>query len=124
MMPSSQTFAAEFISHLAPIPISPSLSEFDLLIVMSYVLFELVMAFGFWRLHSWARLIALAEIYIYFGRGMVGLLFLWGLNHSAASDIASSPYFVIGVAERVAIWFYLVDPDIKRAFGVEEGQIS
>jgi hypothetical protein len=121
LRPELQDSANEFISHLAATKLL-HIVEYGVTLAPLFALFEVGMGSGFWFLKSWARYICLAEIYVYFCRGIVGLLLLWEMSHKAASSITSSPYFVIGLAQRTIVFFYLRDPDIKHAFGVPEGE--
>ena len=122
LKPVFRSSANELISHLAPL--IKDFGAFDFIIVLAplFALFEIVKGFGFWFLQRWVRLLALAEIFYYFGRGGLGLVLLWEIDRRMFLSITSSPFFLTGLVERVVVCFYLLDPDVKRAFGVPDGQ--
>jgi hypothetical protein len=122
LIPELRSSANEFIFHFVASFKQLQVVDYGIVVAALFASFEMIKAFGLWHQKRWARFIVLADIYYFFGRGVLGLVALSGIDHSKFSSITSSPYFIIGLTQRLIVLFYLLDPDVKRAFGVPDDE--
>jgi uncharacterized membrane protein (DUF2068 family) len=71
-----------------------------LIVALIYV----VVGFGLWALKNWARIVALVFVAFFFLVGLIGLLHF------------PSPWHIVRAGIQIAIFVYLLLPDVKRIF--------
>lgn len=76
-----------------------------LLIALVY----LVVGVGLWGLKNWARVVSLVFVALWFFVGLVGLLHF------------PTPWHIVRAGIQIAIFVYLLLPDVKRVFNTPKG---
>ena len=79
---------------------------------------------GIWFLKRWSRTIIIAINSYLLCKMAFGSLILMQLDRKFLLSHTSSPYFVISLVAAVVVLLYLLDSDVKRAFGVPDGQFD
>jgi|HubBroStandDraft_4_1064222.scaffolds.fasta_scaffold62322_3 hypothetical protein len=125
MRPDVGARANTLIFHLAPsiqqlqqVPVPNSY------IAWAGVLFavaEVVKGLGIWFLQKWARTFIVVTIVLSLGDAMAAAAFLWGMDRPMLMSIVGTPYFPAGLLLSFFILYYLLDPDVKAAFGPNAG---
>lgn len=115
--PQNRAASLGFMAQLAPL-LQLMHGEMTLRVAPAFVVLGLAIVLGVWFMREWAWAILL------FDRGIplfnlaqflvVALLF----DRKWLSLLPSSPYFAIDVVSSIFIVYYLVQPDVRRAFGV------
>jgi hypothetical protein len=116
IIPDSAPAAQRFAAQLAPL-LQLIHSNLWLLIAPLFVLLGIAVGVGVWFLQGWAW----GLLVVMCGVPLVRLAqFLFAgivVNRAWLSHLPSSPLFVIDVSTSVLIVWYLLQDDVKRAFG-------
>ncbi len=119
MSPELQPAANELISHLSPIIHGFRIWGFEVFLALPFALLRLAVGLGIWFLKRWARTIIVLDLLWFFCRAAVGLGILLALDHKLP-PLASSPYLAVDIVISASILVYLLDPEVKRTFGIRE----
>jgi hypothetical protein len=111
-----QPEADEFISYFA-INLGASLRHQSALLT---AFLDVSVGLGIWFLRRWARTVIVLTNSYGLCRITIGSAILMNLDRRFLTSQISSPYFAISVVAAILILFYLLDTDVKRAFGVRE----
>ena len=111
--------ANDFVFHLYP---SLQHCEYLFRAIPLLAAFELMKGLGVWFLWRWVRALILVNGIYELAAAAIASVLLWKMDKKMLSSIGSSPYYPIGLVLSILILGYLFDPDVKRSFGVPEGQ--
>jgi predicted transporter len=95
-------------------------SDSVLALGLLFALFDIVVGLGILLLKRWARTIIVVNNSWILGRAAVGLAIVIVTDRKALSSLQLSPYLEIYLIASVFMLFYLLDPRVKREFGVHE----
>jgi hypothetical protein len=122
MKPELQPWASDFISHLEPYIQAFNFRNSGIVLALGllFALFDIVVGLGILFLKRWARTIIVVNNSWILGRAAVGIAMLIVIDRKALSSFRLSPYLAIYLIASVFMLCYLLDPDIRREFGVHE----
>lgn len=115
--PKDRPAALAFLAHLAPL-LQSMHSTTALRVAPLFVVLGAVIIVGIWFLQEWAWALLL------FDRGFAlvdlaqFLAVAVGFNRKWLLLLPTSPYFALDVVSSMFIVYYLIQPDVRRVFGV------
>jgi hypothetical protein len=122
MKPEFRPGASDFISHLEPYIQAFDFHDSGIVLALGllFALFDIVVGLGILFLKGWARTIIVVNNSWILGRAAVGLAIVILIDRKALSSARLSPYLEFYLLASVLMLFYLLDPDVKREFGMHE----
>ncbi|MGB6691739.1 MAG: hypothetical protein WBE76_28195 [Terracidiphilus sp.] len=121
--PELRARAIDFISYFYR-----ELKDFDLErvgIALSpvFVALEVVKAAGVWLLRKWAWIFIVLWLTWWVCEAGAAVLILWATDRGTLLSIVATPEFAFAVLLNVVVLAYLLDPDVKSAFGTSNEEI-
>lgn len=92
----------------------------DIWLAPVFALVDVTLGVGVWLLQRWARTLIVIDLTWLFGRALVGLAAALVFFHGAVDFQNLSRYFIINLVASLMTLAFLLDSDVKRAFGLRD----
>jgi branched-subunit amino acid ABC-type transport system permease component len=92
----------------------------DIWLAPLFALVDVTLGVGVWLLQRWARTLIVIDLTWLFGRALVGLAAVLIVFHGAVHFQNTSRYFTVNLMASLITLAFLLDSDVKRAFGLRD----
>jgi hypothetical protein len=90
----------------------------DVWLAPVFVVIDSALGLGIWFLQRWARTLVVIDLTWLYGRALVGLIIVATVYRDSVRFVHPTIYFEINLLAGIIMLAALVDPDVKRAFGI------
>jgi hypothetical protein len=118
--PELQPEMNELISHVIPTIHSYHIDNYVLIYAPLFGILYIVLGFGIWFLKKWAWTIIVVDLSWAFGRAAIGLGMLIVTDRKTLQSLVLPPDLAVNIIISLFVLVYLINPDIKRTFGMRE----
>jgi len=118
--PEFRSAANRFIAQRVPFIEELNGSRFSFFLATLSALVSFAEGLGIWYLKRGAGAFIVYDLTYRLGAGVVAAAMLWASDRKMLVSIVSPPQYVIGLVTNILVLMYLLDPEIRQAFGIPD----